>query len=451
MNRHPNPVCICCSEFIIDLMGAPGTLIPAEIPSSHLDDSVPSLLSSNISEQTAKDLCLALDKASSQFGKQNELVEGSTSNALSNVTLPRITDSQSNDTLTRIIGSQSEKISRAGPLLETGDGGISDMVQTEKFETEFTSLLPSLGGMQLDTFGAKETMSSAQQMQVDDVSKYVVSAAKDPEFAQKLHAVLSENAALPPDSFAGLNPRQEPIEQKNLGKSIFCKQSHADKEEQLPVCSFLLHPQPSLLPITGAETSSCVYGGNKQQNWDVEMNHLQIATVDHVSNLTAGGIHSTLATSDAILSIDTGSKGMSLCKLRAKQTSPFLETQGLSSDSGRKGACESSLLVRANICQEQVPSAPKVVAEWSQENAVRGNILVQDCQESAKDSMGLFVGMGNNELNVLSPVDNEKMNPMLGSVAEYEIPWEDLQIGERIGLGGYKYEVEIIAFRDYII
>ncbi|KAH7651963.1 sterile alpha motif and leucine zipper containing kinase AZK protein [Dioscorea alata] len=369
------------SEFIIDLMGAPGTLIPAEIPSSHLDDSVPSLLSSNISEQTAKDLCLALDKASSQFGKQNELVEGSTSNTLSNVTLPRITDSQSNDTLTRIIGSQSEKISRAGPLLETGDGGISDMVQTEKFETEFTSLLPSLGGMQLDTFGAKETMSSAQQMQVDDVSKYVVSAAKDPEFAQKLHAVLSENAALPPDPFAGLNPRQEPIEQKNLGKSIFCKQSHADKEEQLPVCSFLLHSQPSLLPFTGAETSSCVYSGNKQQSWDVEMNHLQLATVDHVSNLTAGGIHSTLATSDAILSLDTGSKG---------------------------------------------------------------NILVQDCQESAKDSMGLFVGMGNNELHVLSPVDNEKMNPMLGSVAEYEIPWEDLQIGERIGLGscGEVYRAE---------
>lgn len=50
------------SEYIIDLMGAPGTLIPAEVPSSHLQNSGTILHSVDSIEQSAKDLCFALDK-----------------------------------------------------------------------------------------------------------------------------------------------------------------------------------------------------------------------------------------------------------------------------------------------------------------------------------------------------------------------------------------------------
>ena len=40
---------------------------------------------------------------------------------------------------------------------------------------------------------------------------------------------------------------------------------------------------------------------------------------------------------------------------------------------------------------------------------------------------------GHNEC--LSPTSSEGVCPVLGEFAELEIPWEDLQIGERIGIG----------------
>lgn len=41
----------------------------------------------------------------------------------------------------------------------------------------------------------------------------------------------------------------------------------------------------------------------------------------------------------------------------------------------------------------------------------------------------------NSPLLIPSNSYNEQIDPMLAEVAEWEIPWEDLQIGERIGIG----------------
>ena len=44
----------------------------------------------------------------------------------------------------------------------------------------------------------------------------------------------------------------------------------------------------------------------------------------------------------------------------------------------------------------------------------------------------------------LSPVSSEGICPVLGEFAEWEIPWEDLQIGERIGIGQLFYSFSYI-------
>jgi sterile alpha motif and leucine zipper-containing kinase AZK len=41
---------------------------------------------------------------------------------------------------------------------------------------------------------------------------------------------------------------------------------------------------------------------------------------------------------------------------------------------------------------------------------------------------------------------SERINPMLGEVAEWEIPWEDLEIGERIGIGKNFFLFNLIWF-----
>lgn len=53
-------------------------------------------------------------------------------------------------------------------------------------------------------------------MRVKNVSKYVLSAAKDPEFAQKLHNVLVESGALPPpDLFSVINAQNNGVDKVN--------------------------------------------------------------------------------------------------------------------------------------------------------------------------------------------------------------------------------------------
>lgn len=52
-----------------------------------------------------------------------------------------------------------------------------------------------------------------------------------------------------------------------------------------------------------------------------------------------------------------------------------------------------------------------------------------------KESALGLMETANNALLVPSSAHSEQINPMLAEVAEWEIPWEDLQIGERIGIG----------------
>ncbi|KAF2304346.1 hypothetical protein GH714_030305 [Hevea brasiliensis] len=58
--------------------------------------------------------------------------------------------------------------------------------------------------------------------------------------------------------------------------------------------------------------------------------------------------------------------------------------------------------------------------------------LVRDDKQSVK-----LVETFNGGLHMSCNGYSERIHPVLGEVAEWEIPWEDLQIGERIGIGSY--------------
>ncbi|CAL5413733.1 unnamed protein product [Camellia sinensis] len=131
-------------EYIIDLMGAPGTLIPAEVPSDHLQNSGLDTRSSADYAETINNFCLMLE-------------EGTGTVAVS-------------------------------PDLDKEN-------QTQMFENEFGKLLPALCRSHAELSGTSGKGSQAQKMKVKDVSKYVISATKNPQFAQKLHAVLLESGA----------------------------------------------------------------------------------------------------------------------------------------------------------------------------------------------------------------------------------------------------------------
>lgn len=202
MCRIANSTFFCDSEYIVDLMGAPGTLIPAEVPSSHLQSSGLNLLNTvDTVDQSVKDLCLVLDNVNSQFEKKSQVSERSPSG---------------NNSVSGISCSQLEDKSRAGSSTACDNMRNSGKDHIEKSGNKMP--LPTPDRQRCETSGSAEVISPAQQMKVHDVSKYVVTAAKNPEFAQKLHAVLLESGASPPlDLFSDLNVSHDLEEQKDAG------------------------------------------------------------------------------------------------------------------------------------------------------------------------------------------------------------------------------------------
>ncbi|XP_071702654.1 probable serine/threonine-protein kinase SIS8 isoform X2 [Rutidosis leptorrhynchoides] len=144
------------SEYIIDLMGAPGTLIPAEVQTFNLPG----------------------------FGNQPPLIEVATDSV-------SVTPHPNN--LANFGTSNSEMASFIGSQSKGQTGKVLKRNQTERFEYDFGQLLPTLNRSNEGPLGGAGKSSQAQKSQIKDVSNCVISAAKNPEFAQKLHAVLLNN------------------------------------------------------------------------------------------------------------------------------------------------------------------------------------------------------------------------------------------------------------------
>ncbi|KAI7995033.1 Serine/threonine-protein kinase EDR1 [Camellia lanceoleosa] len=132
------------SEYIIDLMAAPGTLIPAELPSDLQNSGL------DISSAVSPDL--------------EQVAKG--------------------------VGSDSVEASFSGIQSKGNVEHVDEENQTKRFENDFGKLLPLLSRSHERLSGTGGTATDAQKLKVKDVSKYVISAAKNPDFAQKLHAVL---------------------------------------------------------------------------------------------------------------------------------------------------------------------------------------------------------------------------------------------------------------------
>ncbi|KAF8393527.1 hypothetical protein HHK36_021771 [Tetracentron sinense] len=378
------------SEYIIDLMGAPGTLIPAEIPSSHLQDSGLDTMSSVSMAETVEDSCLALHKVNCQFDDGTEML--GVSHDIHHV--PKVGGSGSEETLD--VGIQSKG----------HDVNLVEKNQTERFEHEFGKLLPSLHRSREGSSGSGGKASPAQKMKVKDVSKYVISAAQNPEFAQKLHAVLLESGASPPPNlFYDLAPQ-------DLDEQIVLEHRHlveGKKVDDGAQGRFSSSIEQSLAAFVGMESLNYV-GCEKCSADGVAEAQKELET-----NVISRGFCLPFATtSEGFVLVDTEVNEM----VRANTT--------------------------ADSCQRQLENAfTSGGAQYFQGNAEiisnnvknKGSICPQECEQSTEASMEKC--MENNDPHLSINAQSERINSMLDEVAEWEIPWEDLQIGERIGLGSY--------------
>ncbi|KAI3975407.1 hypothetical protein MKX01_004494 [Papaver californicum] len=335
-------------EYIIDLMGAPGALIPSELP-SNLEDSRADAVSPATNVETARDSFLALDMIDLHSEDKSGILGVS---SLVPHGAPEVG------------GSESNEASGVGNHLIGKDVNPVEKKQTEVFEHEFGKLLPSL-------CKPRDASSSAQKMKVKDVSKYVISAAQNPEFAQKLHAVLLESGASPPpDLFSDIAPLGESEEQKVLahtpfgeGEAIDTKDRSGKQKEDGAV-----HSYSPFTDNSGFRSSKPRYiGGTDNDNQG-----------DSCQNLKAGAHH-----------VD----GAQCCHGNAGRIVKTVETV------------------------ETISS--------------------QDCQKCNAGALLKHMETESHDLHMAVSSQNEWNSQVMDEVAEWEIPWEDIQTGERIGLGSY--------------
>ncbi|KAJ4957448.1 hypothetical protein NE237_024559 [Protea cynaroides] len=426
------------SEYIIDLMGAPGTLIPAEIPNNCLQNSGVVARSSVNIAQNVEGSCFALGKLHCPF-----------ENRTSETTVFGHLDHVSQDSF---LGS--DEACDIDIQAKKDDANISENNQTERFEYEFGKLLLSLHKPHESSSGTGGKASPVQKVKLKDVSEYVISAAQDPEFAQKLHAVLLESGASPPpDLFSDLNP-QVLEEHTFLGQNQFVDDKIDDAGQFFhdKFCfSIDQITEDKQQTSTGAMIRKKKENASDSSNLRDEKpilnskvtNKTGFASLDlHCVGKTIishGVCSPSVASGEEFMMVNNGGNEM------AHDDSTVVGLLPVLSSSLVRTACEEKFLdysepFAVGYYQKQLENVFAGGEVSSQGNAGRivnnvetgRNNYLEEHQLSAK---GLIEPANNNPHFV--SFQSEKIKPMVDEVAEWEIPWEDFQIGERIGLGSY--------------
>ncbi|CAA2959682.1 serine threonine- kinase EDR1 [Olea europaea subsp. europaea] len=315
------------SEYIVDLMGAPGTLIPAEVLSGHHQNFGLDAWSITRVVGTTKSSCTPFDK-------------GARSGSL----MPN------NDENYKIKRSSSES---------------SAIFPESKRDCRDIPL--SLCGVCEESAGSGKKSSPGQKLQVEDVTKCVIDATKDPEFTGKLHAVLSENrltSTLPQSSRGQSIHKNKFVRGERMINSWRHPETFSKKEN-------------TLVPYSEVQVFSKVLC-NSSKNHTSELLGGQQLELDLA--VSSPGYNSSL---------NTPAKECMLFKGRTDEV--IHDDDDITVGAGR-----------ANISDKSTVEVTEIA-----------------CSNQSSDSKN----------------QNMKNDPVLSGVAE--ILWEDLQIGERIGIGSY--------------
>ncbi|XP_047158359.1 probable serine/threonine-protein kinase SIS8 [Vigna umbellata] len=369
------------SEYIIDMMGAPGTLIPAEVPSSQLE-------STSFSVRGCAEIVGLPEKTGS-------IVDDGTG-------APGVfSDCGRISTVGRV---RTEELLVMGSQTEPDEINHVKVNETRRFEhTEAYECSSHTGP------------SPAENMHVKNVSKYVLSAAKDPEFAQKLHNVLLESGALPPpDLFSNINSQDRGVDKVNE-KNVDSVQDDTNR-------LLLLRYEKSHMPSHGlgsasdtrlCQSADCLAEQQKELHTDVEF-----CNSSQSDNIRNGFLHA----SDRDIDLEK---------------------------SNAMNVVLASIHSHNKLCKEKCTgsSLPKAALSCKVDNGI--GCFCEDDENGYGKNVGVSFnnrGLGKdsavqrNEMEVNGECydgRNKEVNQVLGEGSEWEIQWEDLDIGERIGIGSY--------------
>lgn len=390
-------------EYIVDLMADPGTLIPADVAGLHVEFDESPLSASPLSRDVDSS-----QAASSSSGVGSSLEENSDSGKPKSRNLSATKDYDHPNV----------------------DKGIS---------RDFASK-PNYPGMHVRSPSWTEGVSSpaVRRMKVKDVSQYMIDAAKEnPRLAQKLHDVLLESGVVaPPNLFTEAYPDQidviveskSPTEDKDQSKKVPGFFESVDKKDACPANFLPPLPQPRL------HSKASPSHGQQQYLKPLELN------LSHDSREAAG---QPIALPFEVTPVKYG-RNVPVAAAAAAAAAVVASSMVVAAAKSTDTNLEIPVAAAATATAAAVVATTAAVNKQYEVEADTGPYEQRGSGDREHDAYGEH-SEGERISDRSAGNESSKSDINLDDVAECEIPWEEISVGERIGLGTY-YQSIIVFY-----
>ncbi|KAK2986018.1 hypothetical protein RJ640_005110 [Escallonia rubra] len=428
-------------EYIVDLMADPGTLIPSDIAGSHKG--------SDESFFTTSPLSKGVDSfiASSSSGKPSLLGEHTAFRALDMISTPRNLNAAGKEADD---GGEHLPSPYSIRNLKAGDGSKKPSDRNTSDVKELDWDLPSRSNYlyahaRSPSWTEGVSSPTARKMKVKDVSQYMIDAAKEnPQLAQKLHDVLLESGVVaPPNLFTEIYQ-----EQVNAVTMDF-KSSAAGRDENQKmdgvqrtkgqVDSARARFLPPL-PYHGVYSKGSPSGQVEHQLDSIGQHassHSEATPVPYGRNVPVAAAAAAAAAVVASSMVVAAARATTDSSLQVPVAAAATAT-----------AAAAAVVATTAAVGKQYENL-----EIHSPGGAAGFFNALDCGRSDGDADTAtyeprgsgdgehYALVGNPEGERISDgstgKDSTRSDVTLDDVADCEIPWEDITLGERIGLGSY--------------
>ncbi|KAK4256587.1 hypothetical protein QN277_006291 [Acacia crassicarpa] len=416
-------------KYIVDLMADPGTLIPSDATGLHGEYDETLFVASPLSR----------DLDSSRIASSSSGIGSSSEEASESSTF----DKRSISKQIAYLGKESY-VSNPTTSEDESKSPLNDFgcpPNMEKFTMQEAPGRPNHPHVHARSPSWTEGISSpaARRMKVKDVSQYMIDAAKgNPQLAQKLHDVLLESGVAPPPNlfsetyhqqlggtFVETNSNTEENEYKhesgNKETQADCHRSPAQLLPPLPPYRAHLKAIPSSQMVRSKPVEGLGINlpfDSREAAGQHLQSHAEATPIRYGKNVpvaAAAAAAAAVVASSVVVAVAKSSTDSNIelpvaAAATATAAAVVATTAAVSKqyDQGSRSDGDSD-----GGFYEQKGS------DYGEHNVLGAN------SEGERISDG---SIGN---------DSAKSDSVLDDVAEYEIPWEDITLGERIGLGSY--------------
>ncbi|XP_019239060.1 PREDICTED: serine/threonine-protein kinase EDR1-like isoform X2 [Nicotiana attenuata] len=405
-------------EYIVDLMADPGTLIPSDTSGIH-GDYEESILSISPSSKDVDS-----HPGSSSSGIASSLEDHSDYG---------MADKRSRFAESTTAGNESPSSSNLEQQIKAEKGCYNTFHDFTKAQGQETS---SRAGHARSPFSHARSPSwtegvsspAVRRMKVKDASQYMIDAAKEnPQLAQKLHTVLLESGVIaPPNLFAEMYPEQldvshvegkyrlEEIESKERDEFQFKGQSDANRARFLPP-----------LPYHGSYSKGNARGSFEPQPDVREVGEQQVSRQTEVAPLKPMKQMPVAAAAAAAAAVVASSMVVAAAKTNSHTDLPV-------------AAAATATAAAVVATTAAVSRQYEALGDCGRVDGDADTAIYEHQRSGDQEHEALGANSEGERISDRSSGnDSAKSDVTLDDVADCEIPWEDITLGERIGLGSY--------------